>query len=189
MLLTVKAFWGMTVGLCLQPACSVLQSFSMPDCFDAGHAGRTGQPRRSSSGEEQPATSHFKLAAKLHARAVMQEPPLSTRSSYRMDSIDAEPQSSAISSTQTGQTATNFLQLSKNADKLCLEFVARSQHDAVACMCMFHEEQRSLAVSICAYAAQFVLMALLPSSGKSRPNGKHAFMSAICFIKLARTSA
>ena len=41
--------------------------------------------RRSNSGE-QPATSHFVLPARRpHGRAVMQEPPLSTRSSYRME--------------------------------------------------------------------------------------------------------
>ena len=57
-----------------------------------GKAGKAGQHRRSSSGEEQPATSHFKLSAKqLHGRAVVQEPPLSTRSSYRMD-WENEPQ-------------------------------------------------------------------------------------------------
>ena len=64
-----------------------------------GRQGTSGQHRRSSSGEEQSAaTSHFKLPAKqLHARHVMQEPPLSTRSSYRMESWDHEPQGSARS--------------------------------------------------------------------------------------------
>ena len=47
-------------------------------------------------------TSHFKLSAKqLHGRAVVQEPPLSTRSSYRMD-WENEPQNSARSYGQTG---------------------------------------------------------------------------------------
>lgn len=65
-----------------------------------GKAGKAGQHRR--SGEEQPATSHFKLSAKhLHGRAVVQEPPLSTRSSYRMD-WENEPQNSARSYGQTG---------------------------------------------------------------------------------------
>ena len=60
--------------------------------------GKAGH-RRSSSGEEPTAaTSHFKLSAKqLHGSHVMQEPPLSTRSSYRMDSWDHEPQSSGRS--------------------------------------------------------------------------------------------
>jgi len=67
-----------------------------------GKAGKAGQHRRSSSSEEQPATSHFKLSAKqLHGRAVVQEPPLSTRSSYRMD-WENEPQNSARSYGQTG---------------------------------------------------------------------------------------
>ena len=71
----------------------------------AGGQGRPGQHRRSSSGEEQAAaaTSHFKLPAKqLHARHMMQEPPLSTRSSYRMDSWENEPHSSARSYAPTG---------------------------------------------------------------------------------------
>lgn len=65
----------------------------------AGRRGVAGQHRRSSSGEEQSAaTSHFKLPPKqLHARQVMQEPPLSTRSSYRMESWDQEPQGNARS--------------------------------------------------------------------------------------------
>ncbi len=71
--------------------------------FSSTSAGvKAGQHRRSSSGEEQPATSHFKLPEKqLHARAVMQEPPLSTRSSYRME-WENEPQSSSRSYGQTG---------------------------------------------------------------------------------------
>ena len=80
----------------------------------AGKQGRAGQHRRSSSGEEQTiaaaaaaaaaaATSHFKLPAKqLHARHVMQEPPLSTRSSYRMDPWDSEAHSSARSYAPSG---------------------------------------------------------------------------------------
>ena len=74
-----------------------------------GQQGRAGQHRRSSSGEEQEAaaaaaaTSHFKLPAKqLHARHVMQEPPLSTRSSYRMDPWDNEAHSSARSYAPSG---------------------------------------------------------------------------------------
>ena len=73
----------------------------------AGRQGRAGQHRRTSSGEEQTAaaaaTSHFKLPAKqLHARHVMQEPPLSTRSSYRMDPWDNEAHSSARSYAPSG---------------------------------------------------------------------------------------
>ena len=75
--------------------------------------GRAGQHRRSNSGEEQTisaaaaaaaaATSHFKLPVKqLHARHVMQEPPLSTRSSYRMDPWDNEAHSSARSYAPSG---------------------------------------------------------------------------------------
>lgn len=73
----------------------------------AGKQGRTGQHKRSSSGEEQAAaaaaTSHYKLPAKqLHSRHVMQEPPLSTRSSYRMDPWDNEAYSSARSYAPSG---------------------------------------------------------------------------------------
>lgn len=61
---------------------------------------------RSNSGE-QPATSHFVLPARRpQGRAVMQEPPLSTRSSYRMDAPwENAPQQSARSFGQgsTGQ--------------------------------------------------------------------------------------
>ncbi|KAL0021276.1 hypothetical protein WJX79_005975 [Trebouxia sp. C0005] len=73
-----------------------------------GKAGKAGQHRR--SGEEQPATSHFKLSAKhLHGRAVVQEPPLSTRSSYRMD-WENEPQNSARSYGQTDMSRGHSLQ-------------------------------------------------------------------------------
>lgn len=75
----------------------------------AGKQARAGQHRRSSSGEEHTtaaaaaATSHFKLPAKqLHARHMMQEPPLSTRSSYRMDPWDNEAHSSARSYAPSG---------------------------------------------------------------------------------------
>ena len=73
----------------------------------AGKQGRTGQHKRSSSGEEQAAaaaaTSHYKLPAKqVHSRHVMQEPPLSTRSSYRMDPWDNEAYSSARSYAPSG---------------------------------------------------------------------------------------
>ena len=80
----------------------------------AGKTGRGGSHhRRSSSGEEQPATSHFKLPAKqLLGRAVMQEPPLSTRSSYRMDSLDNEAHSSGPS---YGQTGTQTVKLTPQA--------------------------------------------------------------------------
>ncbi|DBA99837.1 hypothetical protein WJX77_011850 [Trebouxia sp. C0004] len=75
-----------------------------------GKAGKAGQHRRSSSGEEQPATSHFKLSAKQrHGRAVVQEPPLSTRSSYRMD-WENEPQNSARSYGQTDMSRGHSLQ-------------------------------------------------------------------------------
>lgn len=76
----------------------------------AGKQGRTGQHKRSSSGEEPAAaaaaaaaTSHYKLPAKqVHSRHVMQEPPLSTRSSYRMDLWDNEAYSSARSYAPSG---------------------------------------------------------------------------------------
>lgn len=74
----------------------------------AGKQGRTGQHTRSRSGGEQAAaaaaaTSHYKLPAKqVHSRHVMQEPPLSTRSSYRMDPWDNEAYSSARSYAPSG---------------------------------------------------------------------------------------
>ncbi|KAL3142922.1 hypothetical protein ABBQ38_003209 [Trebouxia sp. C0009 RCD-2024] len=84
---------------------------SRPASFTGDAAGRAGKQRhvgqhrrRSSSGEEQSAaaTSHFKLPAKqLHVRHVMQEPPLSTRSSYRMDSWENEHHSAARSDAPT----------------------------------------------------------------------------------------
>lgn len=78
-------------------------SFTGDTASRADKQGGMGQHRRrSSSGEEQSATatSHFKLPAKqLH---VMQEPPLSTRSSYRMDSWDNEHHSAARSYAPTG---------------------------------------------------------------------------------------
>lgn len=68
----------------------------------AGKPSKAGQHDKSSGGKEQAATSHFKLSAKqLHGRAVVQEPPLSTRSSYRMD-WENEPQNSARPYSQTG---------------------------------------------------------------------------------------
>ena len=86
-----------------QQRAAVSRQSSRHASFTGGAAakqGRAGQHRRTSSGEEETAaaaaTSHFKLPAKqLHARHVMQEPPLSTRSSYRMDPWDNEAHSSA----------------------------------------------------------------------------------------------
>ena len=64
---------------------------------------RTKGHRRSNSGEAQPAVSHFVLPGKRpQGRALVQEPPLSTRSSYRLDWENA-PQLSALS---IGQSST-----------------------------------------------------------------------------------
>lgn len=60
-------------------------SFGSAISADPVQQSRPKGHRRSSSGE-QPATSHFVLPGKRPlGRAIVQEPPLSTRSSYRMD--------------------------------------------------------------------------------------------------------